>query len=487
MSASLKQCLCSFDSRIDVLEDIVGGGAAGTGTMVHNPVTGYIVEPTSPTLAFPDSGFRVGTTTPAEITGSAGELTIASKGLNKDIILDPIGTGKVKIPSVDGSKVVAIWAPDQILFEHSLIISNGGTLISKTGVDPVNPISADGHSNGINNTFIGINTGLANTTGNLNVFVGDNCGRDCINGDQNTFMGAEAGMYVTNGYMNTFLGANAGLKCTTGFLNVAVGCDCMNSGATAMEGKENVAIGAGAGVITDGNWNVYIGKASGSGPVSGDNNVGVGFATLVIATSAEDNTAVGANALQFTTGSYNVAVGCYALNANTAAQYNVALGRQALLMNTTGGSNTAVGHEALRACTDASSNSALGESALRSCTQGQTNTAIGAAALYYLDSGSGNVAVGHRAGFHETGSNTFYVDNQDRGSYAAGRSGSLLFGTFNAIPASQTLRINAEVTVIGDILFFTTGIGPVVKSPDGSRYRLKCANGGALSTELVTS
>ncbi len=133
-----------------------------------------------------------------------------------------------------------------------------------------------------------------------------------------------------------------------------------------------------------------------------------------------------------------------------ASDYNVAVGKDAMLSLTTGNRNTAVGVQALGLNATGTYNTAFGLNALYQ-NLGNTNTAFGTESLATNSTGSGNVALGYFAGYYETASNSFYVDNQDRTDLAGGKAGSLLYGTFNATPASQTLRINASVSTLGDI------------------------------------
>ena len=79
-------------------------------------------------------------------------------------------------------------------------------------------------------------------------------------------------------------------------------------------------------------------------------------------------------------------------------------------------------------------------------TSGGNNTGFGFQTLYNNSTGSRNVALGHMAGYYETGSDSFYVNNQDRTNTAGDKANSLLYGTFNATASSQTLKINGVVT-----------------------------------------
>ena len=167
----------------------------------------------------------------------------------------------------------------------------------------------------------------------------------------------------------------------------------------------------------------------------------VGRGLAAIAT----NTAAGASALSaITTGSQNTAVGANAAKFIQAADNCVAVGNSALLNATAGNGNTSIGSNTLTSATPGALNTALGDSALFSATGG-SNTAIGQGTL--LVAAGACVALGKTAGEFETGANAFYVDNQTRGSEAAAKVGSLLYGTFNATASSQTLVVNAALTV----------------------------------------
>lgn len=167
----------------------------------------------------------------------------------------------------------------------------------------------------------------------------------------------------------------------------------------------------------------------------------------------------------------NLAFGVSALAANTSGAQNVAFGRSGLAANQSGNNNTALGYLALRFITASDSNTAVGENALASATSGDYNTVVGSGAMFSNISGSRNVAVGKDAGYnatglgnvflgyfagkYETGAASFYVDAIDRTNTAGDKAGALLYGTFNATAASQTLAINAAVTTLGR----TTGAG----------------------------
>lgn len=79
---------------------------------------------------------------------------------------------------------------------------------------------------------------------------------------------------------------------------------------------------------------------------------------------------------------------------------------------------------------------------------GSKNTAIGRGVFEFNVNGDGLVGLGHNAGNLETGSNKLYIDNQNRGSEALGRTSALVYGVFDAVPANQTIRFNATASAL---------------------------------------
>jgi len=172
----------------------------------------------------------------------------------------------------------------------------------------------------------------------------------------------------------------------------------------------------------------------------------VGRGLAAIAT----NTAAGASALSaITTGSQNTAVGANAAKFIQAADNCVAVGNSALISATAGNGNTSIGSNTLTLATPGALNTALGNSALQNGTGG-SNTAVGNEAL--MSAAGACVALGNTAGKYETGANAFYVNNIDRTDNTNDRALSLMFGTFNALATSQTLKVNAALTVNGGLI-----------------------------------
>ncbi|MCK9370979.1 hypothetical protein M0R04_13800 [Candidatus Dojkabacteria bacterium] len=136
----------------------------------------------------------------------------------------------------------------------------------------------------------------------------------------------------------------------------------------------------------------------------------------------------------------------YFLN-NTSADYNTALGYGTLTFVTSGTRNTAVGGNAGQLISNGDDNTLVGYSAgsgsLGSPMSRSTIIGSGISGLH----GDEVIKIGYRAGKYDTASSSFYIDSIDRVNTAGGKAGALLYGTFNATPASQTLVINAGVTI----------------------------------------
>jgi microcystin-dependent protein len=179
-------------------------------------------------------------------------------------------------------------------------------------------------------------------------------------------------------------------------------------------------------------YGTYIGYQAGN-VADGARNTLIGYWAGLSNAAGVDNTAVGMSALLYNTASNNTALGQNALRSVSG------LG--------SGGSNTAIGNSALSGNTSGSSNTATGRQSLYSNTTGVNNTANGYYSLLNNSTGSGNIAVGNYAGAYETGSNAFYINNQDRTDTAGDKAKSLMYGTFAVDPLNQKLTINANVGV----------------------------------------
>lgn len=129
--------------------------------------------------------------------------------------------------------------------------------------------------NGIENTAVGGNALVFNTTGSDNTVVGTNAGYGNSTGNVNSFFGAYAGNN-SNSSANTAIGYRAMYNTTTGFQNVSLGWNALETNVT---GSNNTAVGMGAGVANPGTSDNTIVGAFAS--VTGSDNVAIGFGAYI--------------------------------------------------------------------------------------------------------------------------------------------------------------------------------------------------------------
>ena len=99
------------------------------------------------------------------------------------------------------------------------------------------------NSTGFQNSFVGANAGNSNTTGGNNSFFGEASGFSNTDGGENSFVGFTSGFSNTLGNSNSFFGRGAGSANTTGSSNTIVG-HFANVGANNLTNA--TALGAGA-------------------------------------------------------------------------------------------------------------------------------------------------------------------------------------------------------------------------------------------------
>jgi hypothetical protein len=299
-----------------------------------------------------------------------------------------------------------------------------------------------------NQVAVGYQALRGNTTSALNT------------GTQNTAVGFQAGLANTSGTANTFVGYAAGTANTSGSYNTAVGQNSLVANTT---GTNNTATGHGTlSSNISGSQNSAFGLNALAFSTNGNSNTALGFAALRYYVSASSQTAVGSSALQgnvtsaLNTGTQNTAIGASAGAANTSGSNNLFAGHNSGVANTTGNQNTFVGSVSGDGNTTGNSNTYLGY-----LTDG-------------LPTGSYQIAIGN--GVTPTGSNlgawggNTNATRTDLGvgtftplarlhveTLAAGNMGLYIAGS-----ASQTgdlVEINA--TTNGANYFTITGIGSV--------------------------
>lgn len=312
----------------------------------------------------------IGSTSHLDFTvanGSTLQVNSAGDDKNVQITHDDSDTvikgssGDVKIDGgVDGNEVIVAGLPIKI--------------ISAVDVD------------GVDNIFIGVNVGTANTEGDNNVFIGT----------------GGTGADNTTGEGNVFIGFLAGSDNTTGKLNVAIG---------AVAGEQNV----------DGDGNFFLGGNSGFNNISGDNNVFLGQLAGFSSTSS-DNIMIGQASGFTTTGGRNVLIGRESSSSQGAVTGTTSIGFRSNWLNTGAGGNTIIGYQAgigLFAGTNTGiKNTYIGYEVAGSAAaslESDENVIIGYEAGEDISSGDGNVVIGFMAGegWLTTQNNQLIVDNSD--------------------------------------------------------------------------
>jgi hypothetical protein len=210
---------------------------------------------------------------------------------------------------------------------------------------------------------------LADADGNTKVQVEKNPNEDIIRfdlgGTENMVLlkntSGTPRLELTGELDNTFIGFNAGVANTTGFGSTATGYQALYSNTT---GRFNTAMGHFAlRGQTIGEYNTAFGALALYRNTTGNFNTAGGEGALAFNTIGNNNTGIGHQSLGYNeTGSNNTAIGYYAMNENTSGDDNTATGFGALEENTTGFDNTAGGIRSLQLNTTGYRNTAYGRS-----------------------------------------------------------------------------------------------------------------------------
>lgn len=230
------------------------------------------------------------------------------------------------------------------------------------------------------------------------------------------------------------------------------------------------------------NRNLYLG-GSASGALNGSSGTNPQSNTVIGTVGAGTSFGPG---IAITTGSYNTIVGSESGSQISTGGYNALFGYQAGKI-VTGSFNTALGTYAGSALTTGQYNHLDGFVAGSGRTTGDSNTDVGAyAGPLATSTGSGNVNLGFSAGRYATGSNEFYLNNQDRSDTSGDQTKSLLYGTFNATETSQTLRVNGVVFAFGNALTNTSGLLVPGAIGSGTALQVVRRNAGNTALEFAT-
>lgn len=230
----------------------------------------------------------------------------------------------------------------------------------------------------LKNTYLGVNVGMYNITGNQNVAVGNNAFVYNTSGYWNVALGHLAMTNNTAGSRNVGVGYLALNKNISGDRNVAISSFALKSNTT---GRNNIGIGADAiWMNTSGSDNIGLGLASLGENTTGNNNIGIGTGAGASCVTGSNNISIGRSALTYHIGQEAIAIGSWALFANTVNS-NTAIGTYSQRFNTNGFGNVSVGKNSLVNPVGGSYNTAIGEDSGASVKNGNStiseNTLIG--------------------------------------------------------------------------------------------------------------
>jgi hypothetical protein len=178
------------------------------------------------------------------------------------------------------------------------------------------------------NTVLGDDALLNDTTGTFNIAMGFNALYSNTDGFNNIAIGGSALFSNTTGFDNTAVGHQALPSNTTGYLNIATGSYALQNNTT---GVQNTAIG-GLSSNTIGSYNTATGNGALAYNTTGNFNTASGLNALLYNTTGSNNIALGATAgLNLTTGSYNIDIGNRGFHGETNT---IRIGKQGIQIAT---------------------------------------------------------------------------------------------------------------------------------------------------------
>lgn len=330
------------------------------------------------------------------------------------------------------------------LSEDNMIIGNEAALnlITGNGVLIIGKEAGYNSTSAIDNLYIGKKAGYTNTVGTEDIFIGNEAGY-LNTSSQNTIIGVSAGKHSTTASRNTFIGYKAGKgkgvntsDNNTGDENIAIGYHAgsnlvsgyqsiligNNAGKNNESGVKNIMYGVNTGKNSNSSKNIFIGSTD-------SNTSGIG-----IITTGEYNIFMGVSVGELnTSGEENIFMGSHSGNKNTVGSNDIFIGNDAGKENILGNNNIKIGKEAGRDSNNSNNNVIIGPQAGKNAVSndtiiignkaGQLNKSdneifIGAEAGKNNKNGKGGIMIGPKAGLqNEKGNNNIFIGHNSGSSF----------------------------------------------------------------------
>lgn len=367
-----------------------------------------------------------------------------------------IGAGNTSSPRF------ASIGTDSGLTAHGVVIAEGTSAFAVAAPGPSGTILVSNGA-GSDPTFQTGGTIFANTiTGDSGGALSPSAGNWNLLGTANQISTSGAGATLTFSVPSAFIGpgsitstttmtAGTGLTVTTGNAAVSAGnITVPNTNAGLTEGVISWADGTRLHNFGSTN-NVFFGRLSGNGTMTGTANVGISTSALAGVTSGNNNIAIGVNAGQLIQGGGdNIAIGVSALTTATSAGSNTAVGRNALRLLVSGTNNTAHGYEALR--------NVLGSS----------NTAIGyQAGTNYASTEANNICIGAGVNGTSTESNVTRIGASQNACYIDGIDG-VNVGSVAKVLTMASDQLGTATITAGSNITVTPGANTITIAATGN-------------------
>jgi len=356
--------------------------------------------------------------------------------------------------------------------DYTLMYNTTGHNLTAIGLSTLNR-----NTTGIQNTAVGSAARAANTTGSYNTDFGRGAGRWGVAGGSHSTFGSLAATNFTGGDGGTYIGVETGHGYNTGEMLDDGGLDDIathwttSSGAMPSGGWTDG--GSWAAKSADGTNALW--DRGGNAPILAT----IGLNYKIIYTI---------NAI--TVGSVTVSYGGVsdaARSTNGTFTFNVLTVSTARLAftptNTSRFNITNVAQTMEDTVVGGTSNTFIGRQADYFRFSGDNNVGCGAWTLMNNATGTGNAAFGPYAGKWTTGDGQLFIDGRDRTTMALEKTNGMIYGVFNAVPASQLLTVNAQLLIPHGVIhigaFSATGVtnGTLYDTP--TRRKSSCDTNAA--------